>query len=148
MFMLPQFSRTALNNTLNLNGFQLAFGFKDIVEVPGRFYVFLSFVFGILSAAVLLVLQFVKKLKNRAAILYIAAAILSLANFILLIIYLATAKNIDAGNALIHNYYFKNIIESSNKDILRGGFTVWFWLGIVFHQLTVGGCCYGIKASR
>ena len=149
MFILPQFSRTALNNdTLNLNGFKLAFGFKDVVNVPGSFYVFLPFLFGILTAAILIALPFIKALKKKAGLIYITSALLSLVCFTLMIVFLAAAKRVDAGGNIAHIYYFKNIIESSNKNILRGGFTAWFWLGTIFHLLAFAGSCLGAAKSR
>ena len=149
LFVLPQFSRTALNNnTLNMNGFKLAFGFEDIVKVPGRFYFLIPFLLGLLNTAVLLMPLFVKALGKNVKPVYFTAAALAFFCAVLFIVYAAAVKRIDAGVNLVHNYYFKNIIESSNKDILRGGLTFWFWLGFVLHLLTVAGCCFGaVKKS-
>ena len=142
LFILPQFSRTVLNGApLNINGFKLAFGFKDTVEVPGRIYVLIPFLLGILNTGILFSHQFVKALKGKTAPIFLAVAFLAFVSVALLIIYFFSAKNIDAGSSVIHNYYFKNIAESSNKDVLRGGFTFWFWLGAVCHLLCLIGCC-------
>jgi len=76
IFVLPQFSRTVLNGgTLSMNGFKLAFGFEDIVKVPGRFYIFLPFLLGIINAAVLLLPLFIKALNRNVKPVYFAAAL-------------------------------------------------------------------------
>jgi hypothetical protein len=150
-FVLPQFShKRGILDPTDISGFGLAFGFEDPNKIPGRFFVFLPFVFAIIAGAVLLALPFVKSLKKNAKPVYIVAAALALVSVVLLVVAIAGAKSFHyslTGTGIDKIYYFKDAMESS-VDSLKGAFTIWFWLGIVFHALTAAGCCYGFVKSK
>jgi len=135
LFCLPQFSRTILGSALKVNGFRLAFGFKDIVKVPGKGYVFIAFLLPVLSAALLCFASFIKALQKRLRIIYIIAAVSALICAILLIVAIATIKDIN---------YYKAILDITKN----GSLTAWIYIGIVLHFLTVIGCGVGFFKTK
>ena len=135
LFFMPQFSRTILGSALKVNGFRLAFGFNDIVKVPGKGYVFISFLLSVLSAAMLSAASFTKVPQSRLRIIYIVTAVSALTCAILLIVAVATIKDIN---------YYKAILDVTKN----GSFTAWIYIGIVLHFLTVIGCAVGFFKAR
>ena len=135
VFCLPQFSRTVFGSALNINGFQLAFGFKDVVSVPGKGYVFIAFLLPVLSAALLCAAFFIKAVRKRLKAAYLVTAVFALTCVVLLIVALSTIKDIN---------YYKAVLEVAKN----GSFTAWFYIGIALHALTVFGCGIGFFRTK
>jgi len=128
VFCLPQFTRTVIRK-LEVNGFELSFGFKDITDISGKPIFFISFIVGILVAVLVLATILAKSARKNGRMIHAIGALLSVAAVVCIVITLTTIRDIT---------YFKAILDVTKN----GKFTLWIYAGIALHSLSAISCAY------